>query len=131
MQRYRDAHDFYHVLTHLPVQILPELALKYFEFANLGLSTSALRVLGGPYRLDSESQKRLDYEFIPWAMKCGTSIQNLIGVYWEDRWEKSLDEVRKEFGVWTAPEVTWTRTVDEAHKIQEERVRRAKAGDVL
>lgn len=126
MQRYRDAHDFYHVLTHLPVTILPELALKYFEFANLGLSTTALSVLGGPLRLSPDAQQRLDKEFIPWALQCGRSVQNLIGVYWEERWEKGLDEVRNEFGIWTAPEVKWTRTVEDAYQIQEERIRRAE-----
>ncbi|KAF7289624.1 Ubiquinone biosynthesis protein COQ4, mitochondrial [Mycena chlorophos] len=37
MQRYRECHDFYHCIVHLPVSVDAEIAVKYFEFANLGL----------------------------------------------------------------------------------------------
>ena len=109
MQRYRESHDFYHCITNLPVSVEYEIALKYFEFANLGLPMTAISALFGPLRLPSEKRARLMNEFIPWALKCGEGAQSLISVYWEKRWGQDVDELRRELGIWVAPEARWSK----------------------
>ncbi|KAG2053349.1 ubiquinone biosynthesis protein COQ4, mitochondrial [Suillus hirtellus] len=102
MQRYRETHDLYHALFGLKVSALPELALKAFEFTNLGFPMTALS-LGASVRLKSPQRARLWGEFIPWAARCGSHARCLLTVYWEERWGQDLDEMKKEFGVWDPP----------------------------
>ena len=109
MQRYRECHDFYHALVGLPVSVLPELALKYFEFANLRLPMAAISAIGGPLRLTDAQRTRLWDEFVPWALRCGGSARCLISVYWEERWTQDVEEMKREFGIWDPPEVRQTR----------------------
>ena len=37
--RYRQVHDFWHVLCDLPPTVLGEIALKWFEWAEVSIST--------------------------------------------------------------------------------------------
>ncbi|KAJ8693105.1 Ubiquinone biosynthesis protein [Pleurotus ostreatus] len=114
MQRYRECHDFYHCITNLPVNVSSELAVKYFEFANLGLPMTAIAALFGPLRLRADQRTRLFAEFVPWALKCGGSAKSLITVYWEKRWDQDVGELKKELGIWDPPEVKWGKPLKEA-----------------
>ncbi|KAF4597655.1 Ubiquinone biosynthesis protein [Pleurotus pulmonarius] len=114
MQRYRECHDFYHCITNLPVNVSSELAVKYFEFANLGLPMTAIAALFGPLRLRADQRTRLFAEFVPWALKCGGSARSLITVYWEKRWDQDIGELKKELGIWDPPEVKWGKPLKEA-----------------
>jgi ubiquinone biosynthesis protein COQ4 len=121
MQRYRECHDFYHCICNLPVSVEYELALKFFEFANLGLPMTAISAAFGHLRLTSEKRNRLFAEYVPWALKCGGSAQSLITVYWEDRWGQNLEDMRKEFGIWQPPPAKWSRPLNEAKLATEKR----------
>ena len=35
-------------------------------------------------------------------------------MYWEERWEQDVEEMRREFGIWAPPEVRWGRPLKEA-----------------
>lgn len=102
MQRYRETHDFYHALFGFKVSALPELALKGFEFTNLGFPMTALS-LGASLRLKSHQRARLWTEFVPWALRCGSHAKCLLTVYWERRWQQDLDEMKRELDVWDPP----------------------------
>ena len=113
MQRYRECHDFYHCICSLPVNVESELALKFFEFANLGLPVAAISGLFGHLRLDSQKRSRLFREYVPWAFKCGGSARSLITVYWEERWEQNVEQLKQELGIWDPPEARWSRPLSE------------------
>ncbi|KAF9243536.1 ubiquinone biosynthesis protein Coq4 [Melanogaster broomeanus] len=102
MQRYRETHDFYHALFALRVSALPELALKAFEFANLGFPMTAL-ALGASIKMKTAQRERLWREFVPWGIRCGGGARCLLTVYWEQRWEQDVGEIKKELGVWDPP----------------------------
>ncbi len=127
MQRYRECHDFYHCICSLPVNVSSELALKVFEFANLGLPMAALSALFGHLRLSSAQRSRLLREYVPWAMQCGGSARSLITVYWEERWEQSVDELKKELGIWDPPEARWSKPLSEAKAAAAKRQGMSKA----
>ncbi|KAI0067233.1 Coq4-domain-containing protein [Artomyces pyxidatus] len=113
MQRYRECHDFYHSLCGLPVSVEYEIALKFFEFANLGLPVAALSATA-VVRLSSSKRSRLFSEYVPWALKCGSSARSLITVYWENRWNQNIGELKKELGIWDPPEPKWRKPLSEA-----------------
>ncbi|KAF8730649.1 hypothetical protein AX14_005335 [Amanita brunnescens Koide BX004] len=114
MQRYRECHDFYHCIVNLPVSVEYELALKYFEFANLGLPMTAIAALFGPLRLTPKKREKLFTEYVPWALRCGGSARSLITVYWEERWGQSVEEMKKELRIWDPPEARWSKPLNEA-----------------
>ncbi|KAH7106244.1 ubiquinone biosynthesis protein COQ4, mitochondrial, partial [Auriculariales sp. MPI-PUGE-AT-0066] len=114
MQRYRESHDLYHALCGLPVSVEYELALKYFEFANNGLPMAALGALFGPLRLNSEKRARLFGEYVPWALRCGASAKPLIAVYWEERWQQNLEDMKLELGIWDPPPPRWRKAKSKA-----------------
>ena len=129
MQRYRECHDFYHCICALPTNVETELALKFFEFANLGLPMTGLAAAFGHLRLTQKKRERLFRDFVPWAVKCGSSAQSLITVYWENRWEQNIDELRKELGIWESPvEPRWGRPLSEARAAAARRAQ-AAAGE--
>jgi hypothetical protein len=51
MTRYREVHDFLHVLTGLPPTVEGELALKTLEAVQTGLPMAALSAIAGPLAL--------------------------------------------------------------------------------
>ena len=121
MQRYRECHDFYHCICNLPVNVESELALKYFEFANLGLPMTGIAALFGPIRLTNQKRARLFSEYVPWALKCGGSARSLITVYWEERWEQDIDTMKKEFGILDPPPARWSKPLSEAKALADKR----------
>ncbi|KIY51762.1 putative COQ4 protein, responsible for restoring ubiquinone biosynthesis [Fistulina hepatica ATCC 64428] len=126
MQRSRECHDFYHCINGMPVNVEYEIAVKYFEFANLGLPMAGLAALFGPLRLwtskksDAEKLHRLMTEYVPWALKCGASARSLITVYWEKRWEQDVQEMKLELGLWDTPPVVWHKPLSKAKVAVEE-----------
>lgn len=106
MQRYRECHDFYHVLLGFPVSVSAELVVKWFEMANMGLPVAFLSSFFGPLRLRSDKRRRLVKTYMPWALRAGANTKPLISVYWEKRWETLIDDLRQELGVHPPP-MTW------------------------
>lgn len=99
---------------NLPVDVTSELAVKFFEFANLGLPMAGFAAAFGHLRISSAKRQRLFKEYVPWAIKCGGSAKSLITVYWEQRWEQNIDELKKELGLWDAPEARWPKQRSES-----------------
>lgn len=109
MQRYRECHDLYHCVNDMPTDMLGELAVKYFEFANLGLPMAAFSAIAAPIRLSPKRRQKLFSTYVPWALKCGANAQSLITVYWEERWEQPYEDVRKELGLLVAPPMKYPK----------------------
>lgn len=97
----------------MPVRVEYEIALKFFEFANLGLPMTALAAIAAPFRLNSVKRNRLFRDYVPWALRCGGSARSLITVYWEERWTQNIEEMKKELGIWDPPPATWAKPLKE------------------
>ncbi|KIM22214.1 hypothetical protein M408DRAFT_291932 [Serendipita vermifera MAFF 305830] len=127
IQRYRECHDFYHALFSLPVSVESELALKWFEYIHFGLPMAGLGAVFGPLRLDATKRSRLFQEYVPWAMKCGANAKPLIAVYWEEKWEMSMEDLKKELGVWDPPAAIWGKALSEKQREKNRREAAAAA----
>ena len=108
----------------MPVRVEYEIALKFFEFANLGLPMTALAAMAAPFRLNASKRDRLSEEYVPWALKCGGSARSLITVYWEERWGQDIEEMKNELGIWDPPLATWGKPLKEAQMATAARARR-------
>ncbi|KAI0475810.1 ubiquinone biosynthesis protein coq-4 [Xylariaceae sp. FL0804] len=123
LQRYREAHDFYHALTGLPVVREGEVALKAFEFANTLLPVTGLAVLAAATLRPAERQRFRDV-YAPWALRNGLRAQDVINVYWEEELETDVDELRARLGIEPPPDL---RAIRRREREERRRAREAAA----
>lgn len=119
MQRYRECHDLYHAALGMPVDGLSEIAVKAFEFANLGLPMCGMAAALGCWRLSPRKRERYFKEYLPWAIRCGGSARSLITVFWEERWEQDLGELKRELGLIDPPAAVWKTKVSKHTNAEE------------
>lgn len=115
MQRYRECHDFYHALTGLPIVREGEVALKAFEFANTLLPMTGLSIFAAATMKRSERQ-RFASTYLPWALKNGARSKEIINVFWEERLEEDVNNVRKELGIEQPPDMRDIRKREKEEK---------------
>ena len=105
MTRYRQCHDYFHVLTGLPPTVLGELALKWLELMQTGLPLAALSATGGSLRLTAQEREILWTVYFPWAIRVGRQMKDggLMCVYYEEEMDTELSVMRERIGVEPAP----------------------------
>ena len=118
IQRYRETHDFYHVLLGMPTNTLGETVVKVFEMSHMHLPVAALSVVGGSARIVNDdvvaalsksgqapSSPQLS-QLMCWAYALGQRVRvPLISIAWEHRWDQSLVDLRAELGIDEPPPV--------------------------
>ena len=105
VQRYRQIHDFWHVLSGIPPSVLGEVALKCFEFRVTGLPVCALATVLGPLRLTAAENITLASSYVPWAIRAGgkCSSSNLLSFPYEQFFESDIEGLRVELNFELAP----------------------------
>eukprot|EP00979_Chaetoceros_neogracilis_P011156 scaffold2708_cov190-Chaetoceros_neogracile.AAC.2 len=98
MNRYRQSHDFYHVVTDLSPSMPGELALKYAELFQTGLPVCALSATVGSLKLEADERKIWKDKYLPWAIRVGKG-KKWLNVYWEEEFETDLSTLRDKIGV--------------------------------
>ena len=98
MARYRQILDCLHIVLGLDTSVKSELVLKSFEFIQTGLPVSLLSSIFGPMRLSSQDRESF-IASLPWAIQNGRKCEFIMNIYYEDYFEKSLEELRKDMGV--------------------------------
>jgi len=111
MARYRQCHDYWHVLTGLPPTVLGELGLKWLELIQTGLPLAALSATSGVFGangLSTEEREILISVYLPWAMKVGHNMKehSLLCTYYEEELETDLDVLRERMGIEPAPKIS-------------------------
>ncbi|KAL3774377.1 hypothetical protein ACHAW5_009074 [Stephanodiscus triporus] len=107
--RYRQCHDYWHVLSGLPPTVLGESALKSLELVQTGMPLSALSVLASlsSYAglLDDDDRRVLRETYLPWAMRTGRNMREhvLMSTYYELEFGTDLNALRDRMGIEAAP----------------------------
>ena len=101
--RYRQVHDFWHVLLGLPPSMFGEVALKWAEVAQTGLPMCALGAFAGGVRLGPAKLSQVVRHVLPWAARHARGGADLMCVYYERELERPLDELRAELRLDTLP----------------------------
>ncbi|KAI1176506.1 Coq4-domain-containing protein [Nemania sp. FL0916] len=123
VQRYREAHDFYHALTGLPVVREGEVALKAFEFANTLLPMTGLSVLAVA-TLKPAERRRFWSIYGPWAVRNGLRSEEVINVYWEEELETDVEALRARLRIEAPPDL---RDIRKRERAEAKRAREAAA----
>lgn len=108
MTRYRQCHDYFHVLTGLPPTVLGELGLKILELMQTGLPLAALSATSATIsgQLSLREKEVLWSIYLPWAVRVGRGTMKehgLMCVYYEEEFDTELDELRERMGIEVAP----------------------------
>lgn len=103
--RYRQVHDFWHVMSGFHPTILGELALKCFEYQITGLPIAGLSATFGQLRLYPHEIKTLWSVYIPWARHAGSVCGDMMSFEYEKYLECSVEEVRKELNFIPPPRI--------------------------
>ncbi|QPG75049.1 hypothetical protein FOA43_002389 [Brettanomyces nanus] len=117
-QRYRQCHDFYHALAGLPITREGEIAVKFFEFLNIGTPFAGMGAIFAPWNMKKRSQRRrLLSIYYPWAIESAAHCKNnLINIYWEKIMDKDVGELREELGITKPPDMRELRRRERAER---------------
>uniref|UniRef100_A0A0K8VCQ8 Ubiquinone biosynthesis protein COQ4 homolog, mitochondrial n=1 Tax=Bactrocera latifrons TaxID=174628 RepID=A0A0K8VCQ8_BACLA len=99
MTRYRECHDLVHTVLGMPTNMLGEVAVKWVEALNNGLPMCYGGAIFGAMRLRPKQRKEYVSRYLPWALENGKKMQPLMPVFWEERWEQDIGELRKELNI--------------------------------
>nr|XP_036220046.1 ubiquinone biosynthesis protein COQ4 homolog, mitochondrial isoform X2 [Bactrocera oleae]XP_036220048.1 ubiquinone biosynthesis protein COQ4 homolog, mitochondrial isoform X2 [Bactrocera oleae]XP_036220049.1 ubiquinone biosynthesis protein COQ4 homolog, mitochondrial isoform X2 [Bactrocera oleae]XP_036220050.1 ubiquinone biosynthesis protein COQ4 homolog, mitochondrial isoform X2 [Bactrocera oleae]XP_036220051.1 ubiquinone biosynthesis protein COQ4 homolog, mitochondrial isoform X2 [Bactroce len=99
MTRYRECHDLVHTVLGMPTNMLGEVAVKWVEALNNGLPMCYGGAIFGAMRLRPKQRKEYVSRYLPWALKNGKEIKPLMPVFWEERWEQDIRDLRKELNI--------------------------------
>lgn len=102
MNRYRQIHDFVHVLLGFPITVPGEIVVKWFEMTHFGLPMTAVAALFGPLAVTLEEQKEIR-KYIPWAIYTGGISKPFINVYFEKELKSDLETLRKKLNIINPP----------------------------
>jgi ubiquinone biosynthesis protein COQ4 len=84
MLRYRQVHDFWHVLSGLPPTVMGEIALKWLELGQTRLPMTMLSSVFGQLRLRADERQLMRSVYIPWAMRNARNARPLLCYRYED-----------------------------------------------
>ena len=100
MRRFRQTHDVWHALLAIGITGHEEVLIHWFSYGQLRLPVSAMiMVLGTMKHLVLERRWDALRHSMMEAYRAGRDAEPLLPVYWEDQWERPLDEVRDRYHV--------------------------------
>lgn len=99
MQRYREVHDLVHSSLRMRTSLLGEVTIKWVEGLQTGLPMCIGGAIFGAVRLKPKHRRLYINHYLPWALKTGSTAKFLQGVYFEKRWEQSVDDFCNEMNI--------------------------------
>jgi len=103
MKRYREIHDLVHAVLDMPTDMVGETLVKWVEALQTGLPMCVGGAVMGPVRFTKNSQFARFRKRRPWAIKVGQDAKFLQNVYYEERWEQDIDDLREELRIEPPP----------------------------
>jgi ubiquinone biosynthesis protein COQ4 len=98
-QRYKETHDFYHILLGYGRTIPEELAVKWFESLHLRLPSSAIASLWGGLIISFSANLNLISNYLPHVISNSEKSKFLLGIYFEKRLEQDINKLREELNI--------------------------------
>lgn len=105
LQRYREVHDFTHLLFDMRTTILGEVVIKWVEAIQTEIPMCIGAAILGPVRLYPKQRELFKRHYLDWAIENARRSKPTLLVYFEERWEQDIDELRKELNILPPPKV--------------------------
>ncbi|XP_002128422.2 ubiquinone biosynthesis protein COQ4 homolog, mitochondrial-like [Ciona intestinalis] len=100
LQRYRETHDFNHLLLGQRTNLRGEVAVKWFEAIQTSLPMCWMAAVGGTTRLSRKRRLRLLQHDLPWIIPTAKSCQFFMNIYFEERLDQDIDDLRNEMKIY-------------------------------
>jgi ubiquinone biosynthesis protein COQ4 len=99
--RIRQTHDIWHIVTGFSTDVLGELGLKAFEFAQTRRPIAVVLVAGSLLKILFQAPDKLDKltDAIATGYSLGIKAKPLFAQKWEEGWHKSLSQWRTELNI--------------------------------
>jgi ubiquinone biosynthesis protein COQ4 len=97
IQRVRQTHDLWHVVTNAETDPAGEIALQAFSFAQLRAPSAGILAIAGALRSRNHT-RQIARDAIA-MYRLGTRANKLVVFAWEDHWETPITEVRRMLGL--------------------------------
>ena len=110
IQRYREIHDFYHVILQQNIDLLGETVVKAFEAVQTQLPMCYLGIIGGVPNIPGHERKDYFTKYLPWALRVGAQSKLFLNYKFEDMLNEDIDSVRKELNFTTFNEWSQNRS---------------------
>ena len=94
IQRYREIHDFYHVLLELDIDLLGESVVKAFEAVQTGFPMCYLGILGGVPNIPRHQRNDYFTKYLPWALQTGAKAKLLMNYKFENMLDEDINGLR-------------------------------------
>lgn len=110
LRRYREVHDFIHVLTGVrDPHVLPELAVKWFEMMQFQLPMTIAVSLTSSFSWQLSHQERLflTKEIIPWAIQCSQS-EFILNIPFEQLLDVKVETLQQLYKIPAVPQLPLT-----------------------
>lgn len=99
LQRYKEIHDFIHVLLGYNISIKEELAVKAFESLQLKIPSASLAVIGGSVSLLAmKDMIEMTQRYIPHIKYIDSRCEFVMNIYYEKELVEDIDFVRRKYG---------------------------------
>ncbi|XP_020292198.1 UDP-sugar transporter UST74c-like, partial [Pseudomyrmex gracilis] len=99
MQRYREVHDIFHAMLLMPTTMLGEVTVKWVEALQTRLPMCIAGAIFGASRLRSRQRELYLNHHLPWGINTALNAKFLLGIYYEERWEQSLEDFHREMNI--------------------------------
>ena len=96
-QRYKEIHDFLHVIIGKGSTVYEEIEVKWFEFQQLGLTSTGLSSLIGPFRLNWSGKIEIYTHGGQEMMKLADQSKYCMNIHYEKHFTRDLEEFKKWF----------------------------------
>ena len=103
MKRYRETHDIVHALLDMPTDMVGESVVKWVEAMQTGLPMCIGGAIFGPARFHRNAQFVRFRKLRPWAISVGQNAKFLLNIYYEQRWEQDIDDLKYELRIEPKP----------------------------
>ena len=105
LQRYREVHDFTHLLFDMKTTILGEVIIKWIEAIQTEIPMCIGAAILGPIRLYPKQRELFKNYYLDWAIKNAKQSKLTLLIYYEERWEQDLNDLRKELNILPLPKI--------------------------
>ena len=102
IQRYREIHDVVHSMLEMPTNMVGEVAVKWVEALQTGLPMCIGGAIFGPLRFTTKQANKFRV-IRPWVVDTATHAELFMNVYFEERWEQSMEDFRREMNYQRPP----------------------------
>ncbi|XP_065223910.1 ubiquinone biosynthesis protein COQ4 homolog, mitochondrial [Planococcus citri] len=99
IQRYREVHDLVHTVLDMPTNMLGEVTVKWVEAFQTRLPLCVFGGVFGAVRLAPKQRMKYVNYYLPWAIKTGMNSKFFMNVYYEQRWDQSMESLLKELNI--------------------------------